>query len=211
MVTNLFQSPRLVRQWISFTLLLVGYCLPAQAQLIPDGSFETCYWDCSACNWDCSSDPPNWLIANPEGQGWGISAYHGSNVGWLGGLTYEGNPIQSKLCNVIPFMQADDIEWYWTAYVNEGSKGNLIRATMNDEVVYEKTLSYPEDHTWGTWQEVQTIDLDPWCYQSDVTFCIEIIPTDGASYLVDYFWGQRWCDVVSTEDMSFSAVKSLYR
>ncbi len=147
-------------------ILLLSVCLslPVNAQLIPDGSFGACYHDCSDCNWECSNDPPHVWVVDPEWMGWGFSAYHGWSVGWLGGTIWDGEeeiPVQTKICNTIPLLLADDIEWYWTAYVNEGSVGNVIRATMNDEVVYEHALSYPEDHTWGTWQEVQTIDLDP--------------------------------------------------
>ncbi len=205
------------KQWRQFFSVLLIYGLvqlfsvtaPVRAVLLTDGSFEECIWgDCLGCEWDCTGNPPNDWVINPEQ--FGISAYDGILAGWLGGFMGD-EPIQTKLCNTVHHILASNIKWHWTAYINEGHEGNVIRATMNGDVVFEHTLSYPEDHTFGEWQQVSTINLDPWCGELDVEFCIEIIPTDGASYLVDYFWGQRWCDVVSTEDMSFSAVKSLYR
>ena len=208
-------SFKLNEHWIGIgvLLLVLMICvnLPVYGDpIFPEGSFEECYMgSCYACEWDCKG-PDGWPCFVCWAEDHGVPLYDGGRVGWIGG--WIGDEIaQTKLCIELPYFYQEYIRWHWTAKVPEDHPGNVIRASIDGEIVFEKTLTWPEDHTWGTWNEEYTNSLNAYCERpAGQIFCIEIIPTNGASYLVDYFEFVGLCWPIVTDESTFSTVKSLY-
>lgn len=184
-----------------------GTALP----LIPAGSFEECLAGCVGgvnCRWWCTANnPAEWIIApSIPGNGWNVDAYDGILVAWLGGF-YGNAPNQNKFCQSIHVV-GDCIAWKWMGWVAEGHVGNIVRVTLDGDIVFEKELRYPEDHTYPEWRTLMIDNVNAHCCEPE--FCIEIIPTDGANMLVDYFEWLEHC-TTGVEDTSFSTIKSYYR
>jgi len=176
--------------------------------LLPDGSFETCAPDCLPCDWECTANNgAGWIINPSTAYGWNVDAFDGRFVAWLGGF-YDGAPNQNKFCETIGVV-GDCIAWRWMGWVPEGHVGNIVRVTLDGEVVFEKEMRYPEDHTYPEWQTLMINNVYDHCCEPE--FCIEFIPTDGANMLVDYFeWWQAAC-TTPVESTSFSTIKAYYR
>lgn len=203
------------RQLALKAVLALGLLVPSQGlslPLVPAGSFEECTAGCvggSSCTWLCTANNPAEWIIDPSipGNGWSVDAYDGNLVAWLGGF-YGGVPNQNKFCETI-WIVGDCIAWRWMGFVPEGHTGNIVRVTLDGEVVFEKELRYPEDHTYPEWQTLMIDNVYDHCCSPE--FCIEFIPTDGANMLVDYFeWWQAAC-TTPVESTSFSTIKAYYR
>lgn len=171
-----------------------------ERELVNDGSFEAgpdVYW-MTFSDSQCTGD----VILDPTGV-WGVPAYDGVYAMWCGGFC-SGTPINSGACQEL-LINGATLTWWWMGYIEDGHVGNTVVLSFDGTQVWSYELVYPDDHTYGSWNQ-HVVDVS--AYTGDtVDVCIELVATDGANMLNDYV---ELIGGTPTEDTSFSAVKSMY-
>lgn len=148
--------------------------------LVDDGSFEN--GECGGGSaWTCTSDTPcNWIL-NPLST-WGYPAYHGEMVAWLGG--YCGVMNSNSFCQEV-WLNEPGLRWHWMGYVADTHVSNFVYVKIDGDIVWAKEMTWPEDHTYGTWSTLQaSFDLPHGVGLYEV--CFEFEATTGANMLIDY-------------------------
>ena len=167
---------------------------------IMDGSFELGLagpWSTFSDS-QCTGD----VILDPTGV-WGVPAYDGIYAAWVGGFC-SGAPINSGFCQDVLF-DGGAISFWWMGYIEAGHVGNTVVMSVDGAMVWSYELVYPDDHTYGSWGQF-TADVSAYVGGTH-TLCVELVATDGANMLTDYF---EMTGGTPTQDTSFSAVKSMY-
>lgn len=158
-----------------------GEVTPSARSLLNDGSFEN--GECgNGSAWTCTSDTPCTWILNPLST-WGYPAYHGELVAWLGGYCGEMN--SNSFCQEV-WLDEPGLRWHWMGYVVETHVSNFVYIKLDGDIVWAKEMTWPEDHTYGTWDEIQArFDFLP---HGTGTYevCFEFEATTGANMLIDY-------------------------
>ncbi len=185
--------------------------------IVADGSFEN-----GVCNegsaWTCwSTNDCQWII-NAEDV-WGVPAYHGEQVAWLGAFC-DGVANNNSFCQSM---------WIACGYYDFYFMTNIIDAcgtlsfTFNDNVLFENTMTV-DDHNYGTWESISSRwgFIDTYAYYGyNAVVCIEWKAcgedldgdgwpdTENDSVIIDYVYGEE-CNPSSVDRQSFSTVKTLY-
>ncbi|MBM4118201.1 hypothetical protein FJ251_10765 [bacterium] len=102
---------------------------------------------------------------------------------WLGGFC--GTPNSNSFCQDV-FLESAQLRWRWMGYVAEGHASNFVYVKFNGDIIWAKEMTWPEDHTYGTW-EVMTIE-GVYLPEGTNTYevCFEFEATNGANMLIDY-------------------------